>query len=216
MPRPREVRAGDPLSARGHNRTANAAYTGATPAAGHGLETNITKRGVAVAIRPAAEQLANAIRCKLTSTEAAPLFGVVEVYETAAGYYSDPIGRCRRPTQYGFGWLGILLEGANENEAPAVQTEGRSPVKYTGTVAIGGRLGGAKDSHLAVPDQGGPFIVRELPTAGIALVEITGKRLDSKMVDCDAVDASVSGPYHTIIYVNQTTTEDSPGQHTTA
>ena len=58
--------------------------------------------------------------------------------------------------------------------------------------------------------------MRELPETGIALVEITGERLDAKMVDCDAIDASVSGPYHTIIYVNRTITEDSPGQHTTA
>ena len=215
MPRPSSVSPGDALSARKFNRAADSAYTGATPTAGLGLETRITRKGVAVALTPTGEQLANAVRCTLTTAADAPLFGVAEVYETVASYTGPPIGRCRRPTQHGFGWLGILLESATEGTAPPVQTSGLSPVKYTGTVAVGERLGGAKDSYLAVPDQGGPFLVRELPVAGIALVEITGQRLDSKMVDCDAVDASVSGPYHTIIYRGKAIAITSPGMTAT-
>ena len=211
MPRQQPVKPGDPLSARGFNRAANAAHTGATPSAGLGLETKITRRGVAIALTPTAEQLENAVRCTLTSAADAPLFGVVEVYETTAGYYGDPIDQCRRPTQYGFGWLGITLESATQGTAPPVQRSGLCPLKYTGTVNIGERLGGAKDSHLAVPDQGGPFRVYELPAVGIALVEITGERLDAKMVDCDDFDPFVSGPYHTIIYKGRAIAITSPG-----
>ena len=211
MPRQLPVKPGDALSARGFNRAADNAYTGATPSVGLGLETQITKRGVAIARTPTGEQLANAIRCTLTTAADAPLYGVAEVYETTAGYSGPPIGRCRRPSQYGFGWLGILLESATQNTAPPVQRSGLCPVKYTGTVAVGERLGGAKDSYLAIPDQGGPFLVRELPAAGIALVEITGERLDAKMVDCDDFDPFVSGPYHTIIYRHRAIAITSPG-----
>ena len=216
MPRTPPVNPGDSLSAGKFNRVGRDAYTGATPTAGLGLETKITKRGVSFAFAPTGEQLENAIRCTLTSLDAIPMYGVVEMYETTAGYSGPPIGRCRLPSQFGFGWLGILLESAEPGTAPPVQRSGLCPVMYTGTVAVGERLGGQKESYVAVVDQGGPFLVRELPETGIALVEITGERLDAKMVDCDAVDASVSGPYHTIIYVNRTITEDSPGQHTTA
>ena len=216
MPRQSPVKSGDPLSARLFNRVADNAYAGATPSTGMGLETRISGRGVTIALTPTAEQLANALRCTLTSAENAPLFGVVEVYETTAGYTGPPIGRCRRPSHYGFGWLGILLEGASQNTAPLIQRLGLCPVKYNGAVVIGDRLGGAKDSYFAVPDPGGPFIVRELPDivipdAFIAIVEITGDRLDSKMVDCDSIDPVLTGPYKTIIYKGRTIAITSPG-----
>jgi len=211
MPRPKPVRPGSILSARRWNETKDRAYTGATPSGGFGLDMRTAPHGVSIAFTPTPGQKRNAIQCELVTAADAPLFGVAEMYETSAGYDGTPIGSCRRPSHYGFGWCGVFLESASENTVALVQTAGLTPVIYTGTAEIGGTLGCVKDSYYAAPHQGGPFLVRELPTAGIAIVEITGRRLDYKMVDCDAVDPSVSGPYHTIIYKGRAIAITSPG-----
>ena len=211
MPRPTQANRGDPLSARKFNRVKNDAYTGATPSVGTGLESHRASHGVAIALTPSAAQVAGATACTLTSAADGPLYGVVEVYESASGYYGPEIGQCRRPSHYGFGWLGVLLEGVKQGNSALVQRRGVTPVLYTGTVAIGDTLGCVKDSYYAAPHDGGPFIVRGLPAIGVAIVEITNLRLDAKMVDCDAIDASVSGPYHTIIYKGRAIAITSPG-----
>ena len=214
MARPTNARPGDALRARQYNRVKNYAYTGATPSAAGGITVRSTIHGVSFSTRPSAVQKQNAINCEHTTAEQAPLWGVVELYETSAGYESDPIGACRRPSHYGFGWCGVLLGSAGENEVAFVQTKGLTPVLYlsTGDEVVGGRMGCIKDSYYAIAHAGGPFIVRELhPDSNIAVVEITGLRLDYKMVDLDAVDPLLSGPYHTIIYRGRAIGTTSPG-----
>ena len=208
---------GDPIRARNLNAMRDTARVAVSPTVGRGLETRITPHGVSFSTVPTAEQIADAVKAELTSVTAVDIYNVVEVYEAQEGYTGPVLMLCRQPSESGFARLGITLGGATQNRCPWVQTGIGSicPVAYSGTVVVGGRLGGKRGSYLAQPDQGGPFLVRQLPAAGIALVEITGKRLDSKMVNCNTLDVTLSGPYHTIIYKGRVVTVNSPGKLTT-
>lgn len=215
MALPPKKRSGEGLRAAEFNAVRQAARIGSQPLAGRGLETRITPDGIAIALTPTAEQIENAIQAELTSAATADMYSVVEVYNALAGYAGPILAQCRQPAQSGFARLGILLMGAAQGSAPWVQVRGICPVRYAGTVAVGERLGGLKDSYLAQPDQGGPLLVLQLPETGIAVVEITGKRIDAKMVDCTTLGVDASGPYHTIVYKGFTITQNSPGKVTT-
>ena len=213
----RALKAGELASVR------NAARAGANPTSTTGLDVIATPQGLSFAPQPTGEQIDNAVHAKYTTALAGLIYGVVEIYNTVETYTGPTIASCRIPSQSGFGWLGILLSQPEAYDAaldtapaPWVQVRGISTIQYAGTVAVGDRLGGLKDSFYAQPDQGGPFTVLQLPEDGIAIVEITGRRLDAKLVDCDAENPDASGPYHTIIYKGRTVAEDSPGKLTTS
>ena len=224
---PKHARAGQNIRAADINTIRDGARVGANVSANDGLEARGTVEGRSIALSPQPDVRDHAIQAEQTSAETAPIYGVVDIYESEGGYGRAAVPLCRRPPQSGFGKLGITLMSGAQNTAPYVQTSHIQFVQYTGTTAVGQRLGGKKDSYLAQPDRGGPFFVLELPTvsaadqalletgASIARVLITNERIDAKMVDCDAVDATVSGPYHTIIYKGFTVAETSPGRMST-
>ncbi len=225
MALPPHKQSGTQLTAGEFNAVRDAARSGANPRVGAGLEVMAITAGVSLTLQPTAEQIENAVQCELTTDATVDVYNVVEIYQGLAGYTGPTLLQCRRPRESGFARLGITLQGGSLGSVIWIQRVGISALAYTGDTSVGNRLGGKKDDYLAQPDQGGPFLVQQIavtpdpgavpPVIGVALVEITGKRIDAKLVDCDAVDPNVSGPYHTIIYSGFTVTLNSPGDLTT-
>lgn len=215
MALPGRKQSGAKLRAADFNAVRDAARLATVIRTGRGIEATVTPQGLSIALQTEGESYGDAIQAELTSATAGIIYGVVELYQGLEAYNGPELLQCRIPSQSGFSRLGILLQEVNQNKVAWVKVAGVCPLQYTGTVAVGGRLGGKFSSHFAQPDQGGPFRVLQLPEAGIAVVEIIALRLDAKMVDCDTLNAAVSGPYHTIIYKGFTVTETSPGKVTT-
>ncbi len=215
MPDAGRFRPGQRPGATDLNALRDAGRIGTHPNAAVGLEVRMTPGGIAIATAPEADWREDAIRAKHTTAATAPLYGIIELYDAIEGYYGDTLGRCRRPSYSGFARLGVLREGGSENVILWVQHDGICPVLHTGTVSAGDRLGGKGGTYYAQPDKLGPFLVMYEQVAGVAICEITGKRGDNKICNCNA--ASKDGPYQTIIWgADYTVTETSPGNITVA
>ena len=216
----RKTRGHSLLTAKELNAIRDAARAGANPLVGsRGLDILTAEGTVSIALSPKAVQYEDAIDAVFKTDISIGLYAVVEYYEAVERYRGPLLTWCRLPSESGFSRLGITLLGGQLDRVLPIQTRGICPIAYTGTVAVGDRLGGRKDIGNAQPDQGGPFrvlqIVDDESDPHIAVVEITGRRIDAKLVDADSIDPSLSGPYKTIIYRGFAVTQNSPGILTT-
>ena len=194
------------------------------------IESRITPHGISIVPTPIAVPTQNSVWAKYIGTgSSAMLYGVVELYDSVAGHTNSTIQTCRTAAQSGHARVGVVVGSTIlENKIGWVQTRGIVSVWYQGwALKIGQRLGVRKNTQYAYPDKGGPFVVTHIPNAyvgaatGIVEVEIIGRRLDSKIVNCDAAGGdsdNASGPYYTIIYANSagTPVRTSPGKLVTS
>ena len=191
-----------------------------------GLESMVTPHGISIAKTPKARDWPDCVMAQFkTAGETGMLFGVVELYDDYIGYPYQLVQLCRTPLYSGLARVGVIVSGGVlEGKICRAKISGFAVVAYQGSALnIGQRLGCRAGTQYAQPDDGGPFIVVHIPDeyadalTGLAVVEIIGRRLDSKIVNCDAAGGDgdgASGPYYTIIYADSAGTpiETSPGK----
>jgi len=145
----------------------------------------------------------------------APVFGLVRVMACYPSPGLSPVLKCRLPSHFVGGSIGILVEHATRNAAPWVQIAGDSPVLYDGSagaIAEGHRLHSGS-GYLAVPDSMGALqVIADLGTAVDLIPSGTwpaGARLAQVRIGEDKAapkivarrNGQVLGAFRTIIYV---------------
>lgn len=168
--------------------------------------------GITLAIRPTMPAGPNCVKARLISPDSAPLWGVGALGAADEGRYAGALVQISRPVFSCLGHLGIFKWGVSVNTLSWAQIAGFSPVLYDlatipagVTLGDGHRLGCKMESYIAQWDVGGPLFVHSTQgtmvvnevTYGVAIVEITRKRLNSKLVN---TGGQCDGAYETIIF----------------
>ena len=215
------------IKAADYNRVVDSARAGANPTAGTGLNAFAAGDTVSIAPQPMPDIYVDSVMVKHSSSDTAPLYCVVQIFgELSPLGQTNGIQLSSKPLESGISRIGIThVTSIGPDKLGYVQYRGIAHVIYTATseVGIGTRLGVRSGSYYAQPDDGGPMRVTQRISfhigsgIGHAEVEIIGRRLDSKIVNCDAAGGdgtAASGPYYTIIYAASAGTpiETSPGK----
>jgi len=160
---------GRPILAADVAKITQAAARGAGLKVNRGLETG-GGEDLAVAVMPSITPQPNCIRAKYTSPQTAPRFGLVKIHDGLQTGDGPIIAEVRRPDQGGWKNVGILLEGAAQNQVVWVQRQGPQfvifdydtvPERLQGEARY--RLGTGKNTHLAVYQSIGPlYLIADL------------------------------------------------------
>lgn len=204
---------GRPLSAAMLENIRGRAEGAMSPQVADGLEVDTAGGNVAFAPWLSSELPPYCQYAKLVASggASAPRMGVAELCGGLAGGKTEPILQVRLPSWTGIAPLIVFTNGVAENKIVPVQLENVCPVIYYKssipagtTLAAGHRLGARRGSFYAQWDEGGPLFVQsveqtysEAEQLGVAVVEITRKRFDSKMVD---TGGQCDGAYELIIW----------------
>ncbi len=187
---------------------------------GDGIDVRAGHTGISIARQTEAEVRPNMVKAQHITPVLAPLYGLVRLFEGLATGNGPLIATCRRANTSGFGAIGSLQGGAQENHIVWVQHKGVGKVRFDsstvpGTAVVPYRLGIKLDSYEAQYDMLGPMVLLEdleviAGAIHLGAVLFKGHRGDDKVCN---TGGTADGTYRAIIWSDAyTVTEDSIGE----